>query len=108
MGRSDLESIEIADRVRTAVTPNVTLSDVASLLSQNPTQDKTTMRAQGRYTWTQSIDHPVTSFVRISPESRNTLYDAGAETQLEAPRMFQLIIGNFCEWKIGKFSENNG
>ena len=28
--------------------PRVTLSEVASLLSQNPTQDNTTMRAQGR------------------------------------------------------------
>lgn len=31
-GRSDLESIEMADRVRTAVTPSVTLSEVASLV----------------------------------------------------------------------------
>ena len=48
MGRSDLESIEMADNVRTAVTPSVTLSEVASLLSQNPTHERTTMRAQGR------------------------------------------------------------
>ena len=33
MGRSDLESMEMADRVRTAVTPRVTLSEVASLVS---------------------------------------------------------------------------
>ena len=34
--------------------PRVTRSDVASLLSQNPTQDSTTIRAHGRYTWTRS------------------------------------------------------
>ena len=48
LGRSDLESIEMADKVSTAVTPSVTLSDVASLLSQNPTHDNTTRSVQGR------------------------------------------------------------
>ena len=33
------------------VLPKVTLSEVASLLSQNPTQLSTTIRAQGRYTY---------------------------------------------------------
>ena len=30
--------------------PRVTLSEVASLFSQKPTQERTTIRAQGRYT----------------------------------------------------------
>ena len=52
MGRSERESMEMAESVRTAVTPRVTRSEVASLFSQNPTQDSTTISAQGRYTWT--------------------------------------------------------
>ena len=47
-GKSDLESIDIAESVSTAVTPRVTLSDVASLFNQNPTQERTTISAQGR------------------------------------------------------------
>ena len=52
LGRSERESMEMAESVRTAVTPRVTRSEVASLFSQNPTQDSTTISAQGRYTWT--------------------------------------------------------
>ena len=44
--------MEMAESVSTAVTPRVTRSEVASLFSQNPTQDSTTISAQGRYTWT--------------------------------------------------------
>ena len=41
--------------------PNVTRSEVASLLSQNPTQDRTTIRAQGRYTWDSQLWFPIAS-----------------------------------------------
>ena len=40
LGRSDLESMEMAERVRTAVTPNVTLSEVASLVSNVNTHNE--------------------------------------------------------------------
>ena len=55
LGRSERESMEMAESVRTAVTPRVTRSEVASLFSQNPTQDSTTISAQGRYTWTLNV-----------------------------------------------------
>ena len=33
------------------ILPSPTLSEVASLLTLNPTQLRTTMRVQGKYTW---------------------------------------------------------
>jgi hypothetical protein len=39
-----------------SILPSPTLSDVASLFSQNPTQLRTTMRVQGKYTWPEDGD----------------------------------------------------
>ena len=46
------------------ILPSPTLSEVASLFSQNPTQLRTTMRVQGKYTWPEDGDGVVGKYSR--------------------------------------------
>ena len=55
MGRAALTELLRVVMVSTVVTPRLTLAGAAPLLSQKDTQDITTIRLLGMYTWDVSI-----------------------------------------------------
>ena len=78
-----------------SVLPKVTLSEVASLLSQNPTQLSTTIRAQGRYTYNIIFSYHRGRIGKEIPGSESTQCVFVTETQLEELRKFQLKVRKF-------------
>ena len=79
------------------VLPKVTLSEVASLLSQNPTQLSTTIRAQGRYTFNIILCQHRGRLNSEIPGSESNQCVFVTETQLEELRKFQLKVKKVFE-----------